>query len=266
MIELKEKSVLSEHGTTYYWTNEVRSNMAMIFLPGLTADHRLFESQIPFFQNAYKVIVWDCPCHGKSRPYDSFSYANVSRELERILKLEDIEKAVFIGQSLGGMIAQFYIDRHPDQAAGFVSIDSVPFGDYYSKSDLFWLRQLEWMCRLFPDRLLRTSMAKMCAVTENARKRMITMLSSYTKNELCHLIYVGEAAFIPENRNMEIQCKSMLILGSRDRVGKVAGYNRAWTKQTGFPLLTVEGAAHNANDDQPEPVNAAIYDFIKALE
>lgn len=262
---LIEKTVSSEHGTTYYWTNAIQSDITLVFLPGLTADHRLFEAQIASFKDEYKLLVWDCPCHGKSRPYDVFSYANVCSELERILELENVQKAVFIGQSLGGMIAQYYIDGHQNCAAGFVSIDSVPFGDYYSESDLFWLKQLKWMCGLFPDNILRNSMAKMCGATEIAQKRMIAMLSSYDKKELCRLIYIGEAAFIPENRNIVIPCKSMLLLGDKDRVGKVEQYNRAWSRKTGFPLVVIKGASHNANDDQAEQVNEVIRNFLKSI-
>ncbi len=264
MLGLYEKTVSSDRGLTYYWTNEIESAVSLVFLPGLTADHRLFEPQLSFFRDAFKVLVWDCPCHGKSRPYEAFSYANVSDELNRILETERVDRAVFIGQSLGGMIAQYYIDRHPVKAAGFVSVDSVPFGDYYSKSELFWLSQLEWMCGMFPDKLLRSSMAKVCGATETARGRMLTMLSSYTKKELCHLMYVGEAAFIPENKKMDIPCRTILLLGDRDRVGKVAAYNREWSRRTGYPLIMIQGAAHNANDDQPDIVNGIILDFINS--
>lgn len=265
MVDLHEKTVSSKHGITYYWTNEIGSDISLVFLPGLSADHRLFESQLEFFKDEFKVLVWDCPCHGKSRPYDEFSYSNVSDELDSILENESVDKAVFIGQSLGGMIAQYYIDQHPFKAAGFISVDSVPFGDYYSKSDMFWLSQLEWMCRLFPDKLLRYSMAKVCGLTEIAQKRMIEMLSSYNKKELCHLLYVGEAAFIPENKKVDITCKSILLLGDKDNVGKVTAYNNEWTKRTGFPLIIIQGAAHNANDDQPQKVNAIIRDFLETI-
>ncbi|MBR3167455.1 MAG: alpha/beta hydrolase [Erysipelotrichaceae bacterium] len=263
MLGLNEKTVSSSRGSTYYWTNEIKSAVSLVFLPGLTADHRLFEPQLLFFKEDYKVLVWDCPCHGKSRPYETFSYANISEELNRILETECVDQAVFIGQSLGGMIAQYYIDQHPARAAGLISVDSVPFGDYYSKSDMFWLSQLEWMCRMFPDKLLRSSMAKICGATEAARKRMHAMLSSYTKSELCHLMYVGEAAFIPENKKIDIPCRTILLLGEKDKVGKVAAYNREWSKRTGFPLILIQGAAHNANDDQPDMVNGIILDFIK---
>ncbi len=266
MLGLREKTVSSNHGSTYYWANERKSAVSLVFLPGLTADHRLFEPQLLFFKEAFKVVVWDCPCHGKSRPYDVFSYANVSDELDCILETECVDQAVFIGQSLGGMIAQYYIDQHPDKAAGLISVDSVPFGDYYSKPDMFWLSQLEWMCRMFPDRLLRSSMAKICGVTKTARNRMHTMLSAYTKNELCHLMYVGEAAFIPENKSIDIPCRTMLLLGEKDKVGKVAAYNREWSRRTGFPLNLIQGAAHNANDDQPDIVNGIILDFIRCVD
>ena len=108
-----------------------------------------------YFHDKFSIIVWDCPCHGKSRPYQDFSYANVSKELNTILTTEDVKYAMIIGQSLGGMIGQYFIDSYPEKVKGFVSIDSAPFGDYYTKSDFFWLNQLEWMCNLFPDKMLR---------------------------------------------------------------------------------------------------------------
>jgi len=262
MEEMKEKSMRSGHGETFYWVSGSDSDTTLVFLPGLTADHRLFEKQISFFGNDCRIIVWDCPCHGRSRPYDAFSYANITAELDSILTAEKVDKAVFVGQSLGGMIAQYYIDRFPHRAAGFVSVDSAPFGSYYSKSDMFWLAQLEWMCKLFPDKMLRSSMAKMCGATESARSRMLEMLAEYSKSELCHLMYIGEAAFIPENKEITLPCQCLLLLGEKDHVGKVASYNREWSKRTGYPLIIIRGAAHNANDDCPEEVNEQIKRFI----
>lgn len=74
-------------------------------LPGLIADHRLFDKQIERFNNDFNIVVWDCPRHGESRPYSAFSYKFVEQELENILKAENVKEAIFIGQSLGDMIA-----------------------------------------------------------------------------------------------------------------------------------------------------------------
>jgi len=79
------------------------------------------------------------------------------------------------------------------------------------------------------------------------------------------LLYVGEAAFIPENKKVDISCKSILLLGDKDKVGKVTAYNKEWAKRTGFPLIIIQDAAHNANDDQPDKVNAVIKDFLETI-
>ena len=265
MQSLKEKSISTVHGKTYYWTNEKKECITLVFLPGLTADHTLFEKQTAAFEDAYNIIVWDCPGHGKSRPYDDFTYPNVTGTLKEILDSEKVDKAVFIGQSLGGMLAQFFIHNNPGMASGFVSIDSAPFGSYYSKSDFFWLNQLEWMCRMFPDASLRSAMAKGCGKTEYAQKKMLDMLSDYSKKELCHLIYLGEAAFIPVNESINLPCPVVLILGDCDRLGKVASYNKSWAEKEHYPLHIVEGAAHNSNEDNPEEVNTIIRDFLKTI-
>jgi len=262
---LFEKSITSENGRTYYWVSNTDKEVTLVFLPGLTANHTLFEKQIEYFYDRYNVIVWDCPCHGKSRPYNNFSYLNVSKELTTILNAEGIGKMVIIGQSFGGMVGQYYIDEHPEGVIGFISIDSVPFGDYYSKSDFFWLNQLEWMCRLFPDKILRKAMAKMCGITCAARTRMEKMLDDYSKKELCHLMYIGEAAFIPENKNIDLPCNAVLILGDKDQAGKVALYNKKWTDKTGYPLMMIKDAAHNSNDDRPEEVNKVIEEFLFSI-
>ena len=36
-----------------------------------------------------------------------------------------------------------------------------------------------------------------------------------------------------------------------------------WSQRTGYPLIMIRGAAHNANDDQPDIVNGIVLDFIK---
>jgi len=260
---LEEKYISSERGNTFYWISKKEDSLTLVLLPGLTANHLLYEKQIEYFEDKYSIVVWDCPCHGKSRPYKNYSYMNVTSELKTILDKEGVKEAVFIGQSLGGMIAQFFIDRFPDMAKGFISIDSVPFGNYYSKSDMFWLNQLEWMCKMFGNKTLRKAMAKACAVTDYGQKKMLIMLSDYEKNELCHLMYIGEAAFIPENKEVNLPCPVILILGDRDNVGKVACYTKEWSRRTGYSLYVVKDASHNANEDQPQKTNTIIESFIK---
>ena len=37
------KSIVSQRGRTYYWTERGDSPLTLVFLPGLTANHHLFD-------------------------------------------------------------------------------------------------------------------------------------------------------------------------------------------------------------------------------
>lgn len=262
MGTLIKKQIQSKHGKTVYRTNARPNRPCLVMLHGLTADHRLFEKQVAAFEQDFKLIVWDCPCHGESRPYAKFKYDYAVRELAKILADEGVEKAVFIGQSLGGIIAQRYIEKHQKQALGFISIDSVRCGDYYTKMDMLWLGQLRWMNHLFPDSMLRNSIAKVCGVTKYTQNSMKQMLASYNKNELCNLIWVGEAAFVQDNHEIKLHCPVALLVGEYDKVGKVKEYNMAWHERSGYPLHIIRHAAHNSNQDNPREVNALIRKYV----
>ena len=183
-----------------------------------------------------------------------------------ILKCEGVERVVLIGQSAGGFVAQSFYKKYSDMVAGIAAIGTCPYDpSYYSSSDLFWLRQTKWMFHLYPNKVLRKTMAKMCADTQRARENMLSMQSDYAKDELCRLMYIGFAGFIPEICTLNIRCPIWLLVGENDKTGKVMAYNKKWHEKEGFPLYFIDGAAHNANDDRPEQVNRLLNDFFQSL-
>ncbi len=264
-----ERELITGSGSIRYWISEkVRQDRTtLFFLHGLTASHDLFVNQTEFFAEYCNVICWDAPAHGLSRPYKDFTYEKAAKGAVQILKENDITEAVFIGQSMGGFITQSVIRRFPEYVKGFVSIDSCPFGEkYYSKSDRWWLKQIEWMAALFPDKTLRRLIAKQCTRADKSYRNMYQMLSFYEKKELCHLLGIGYAGFLEDNCDMKITCPVMLIVGEYDITGNVKKYNEEWANDLGITVTWIKNAAHNSNDDRPEQVNKYIKEFIGRLQ
>lgn len=261
-----EEQILHTHkGNVFYWRSATwdAGKDTIFFLHGLTADHSMFEGQISAFAPDYNLLTWDTPGHGKSRPFATFDFGDTSEYIKRILDANSVDQAILVGQSLGGYLAQSFIKRYPDRIKGFVSIDSTPYGSgYYSEFDIWILKQVEWMAHMYPFRWLKKAMAKQVSTTRRAYENMMQMLSPYGRNELCHLMGLGYAGFLDDNCELKIPCPVLLILGEKDRTGKVAQYNKAWAQQTGYPLKIVKGAAHNVNVDKPDEVNACICDFL----
>lgn len=265
---MKERYMETESGKVYYWLSDDINNdkLVLFFLHGMTADHSMFQEQVKFFTDKYNIILWDAPAHGKSRPYENFTYEKAAIAIKKIFDTNNIKSAVFIGQSMGGFIAQAVLKRFSSIVKGFIAIDSTPYGlKYYSRSDVFWLKQIGWMANLYPRNALKKAMAKQACETANAYGNMLNMLSLYNKKELSHLMGIGYAGFLNDNCDLRINCPVLLLLGEKDKTGKVKVYNKMWTETTGYELIIIENAGHNSNVDNPQKVNEEIEKFVERM-
>ena len=266
---MEHKQIQSEHGITHYWIshNQNPSAMCIVFTHGLTANHTMFEKQVEYFASGYTVLTWDVPLHGLSRPYQDFSYRQTAMELHSILEREHIAKVILVGMSMGGYPSQMFASLFPDMVEGFIGLDTTPFGTkYYSKSDLWWLKQVAPMAKWFPNGLLRRSMARSVSKTEYPYQKMMEMLKPLTKAQIIEQMDIGYGQFAMENQDVIFKFPVLILLGDSDKTGKVQKYCEAWAESTGYPLHIIHNAAHFSNGDQPEQVNSEIASFVHRCE
>ena len=92
---------------------------------------------------------------------------------------------------------------------------------------------------------------------------MIQMISIFSKGEYSELLQQYYNAMMVDNRNLHITCPVLIMIGEHDNLGKVKEYCHKWHKRTGFDLVIIPHAGHNANVDNPTEVNKIINNFIK---
>lgn len=265
---MNRKTFDSPRGQVAYWMerNTDVNAPCIFFLHGLSADHTLFDFQVRYFSNRNTVIAWDAPAHAFSRPYSDFSYAGCVDDIYGILQSERIDRTVFVGQSMGGYLVQSFLIRHPQMASAFIAIDTCPYGNrYYSKSDLFWMKQTGSIGRWIPYQYYKDLIINSVAVTETGRENMRQALSFYNKREFYSLLDIGLKEFVRENCNLEITCPVLILVGEKDNTGKVLLFSKAWHEETGYPIELILNASHNSNIDNPDQVNAAIERFLIAV-
>jgi len=269
---MQEKILKTTLGDLHYWISLADQCAPwLVFLPGLSADHTLFEKQLAHFSGKYNCVVWDAPAHGLSRPFAlGFTMRDLAKYLHEILAKAGAAKPVLVGQSLGGYIAQVYMDEYPGEVSGFVSIDSCPMSrKYYTWWELALLKRTKWMYLSIPYKLLIRWGVWGTATTAYGRALMETMWSSYGKQEFCALADHGYrilAQAVEEREEYPISCPTLLLCGKKDAAGSAKSYNRRWNKIDGHPLHWIRGAGHNANTDAPEEVNALIEEFVLSLK
>lgn len=264
-----EKRYDTGRGTIVYEVSE-GSDAArpwVVFLPGLSADRRLFAPQIEHFEGRANCLAWDAPAHGESRPFPlDFSLPDLARWLGAIMDAEGVSAPVFVGQSMGGYVAQVFDVLFPGRVRGIVSVDSAPLGRYYYKRwELACLPFVTRMLRLYPWGTLKRTSAEGNAATPEGRAIMSSILAGYEKGEYCRLSAHGFAMLADVVRSDEYAAPTTpltLIVGELDRTGFIRKYNELWSARTGLPIRWIEGAAHNSNADNPVAVNAIIEEAL----
>ena len=272
---MEKKTLQTEKGRIVYWTSgpnqsggDKDDRIRIVFLPGLSADRRLFEKQTEYFSKSWNCLVWDPPAHGESRPFSlSFTLDDLASYLRQILEKEGSGPCVLAGQSFGGYVAQAFMSRYKSLVRGFISIDSAPLDcKYYSAAELWLLKHTYRLYMCFPWKLLVKSGSFSCSETEYGRKLMKTMMLSYGKKEYCRLAARGYrllADALSMKPNIPA-CPVLLISGKKDRqITNI--YNRRWAAGAGKSVHWIEGAGHNSNADRPEEINRLIESFLKEI-
>lgn len=261
-------------GNIHYWINKeaVNSDFQIVFLPGLTADHRLFEKQIEYFEGKYPVFVWDAPGHAASWPFRfDFNLMDKARWLDEILVKEGFDHPVIIGQSMGGYVGQAYAQLYPEKLKGFVSVDSAPLQRrYVTAAEIWLLKRMEPVYRHYPWKSLLKLGTNGVATSSYGRKIMHNMMMTYNGDQERYAKIAGHgyrilAEAMEANLPYEIKCPSILICGEKDHAGSCIRYNKAWHKNTGIPIEWIKDAGHNSNTDAPEIVNRLIEELVKKL-
>ena len=290
-----EKTYETPSGVIHYWIckNDLNT-LTLVFLPGLTADHRLFDKQIEYFKQKYNVFVWDAPGHAASWPFAfDFDLMDKARWLNEILSQEKIDLPVIIGQSMGGYVGQAYAQLYPEKLKGFVSIDSAPLQRKYVTGIEIWLlKRMEPVYLYYPWKSLLKTGTNGVATSSYGRKLMYDVIgagSVVTKDIPSDVIAVGVpcrvvrkiteedkkryarlsghgfkilAKAMEKDLPYKIQCPALLICGEKDHAGSCIRYNKAWHKDTGIPIVWIQDAGHNSNTDKPETVNRLIEDLL----
>lgn len=269
-----EKTYSTSCGTIHYWISEQINieRETLVFLPGLTADHRLFDKQIAYFEGKENIFVWDAPGHAASWPFTlNFTLMDKAGWLNEILEAEGIIKPIIIGQSMGGYVGQAYAEQFPEKLKGFMSIDSAPLQRQYVTGIEIWLlKRMEPVYRHYPWKSLLKAGANGVATSAYGRALMHDIMMVYDGDQERYAKLAGHgyrmlADAMEANLPYKIECPALLVCGEKDQAGSCIRYNKAWHKNTGIPLEWIPGAGHNSNTDAPEKVNQLIEELVSQV-
>ena len=85
----------------------IEGRPVLVLLHGIGGGKQGFAPQVKQFADwGYRVLAWDMPGYGGSAMIEPYDFDGLAKALLRMLDQAQVNQAVLIGHSMGGMVAQ----------------------------------------------------------------------------------------------------------------------------------------------------------------
>lgn len=237
---------------------------------GATADHRMFNAQLdPLLRAGYRVVVVDGRGHGQSRPMlGTPTIHDYADDYLAVLDDRGIDRAVYLGQSLGSYVAQQAINRAPERCLGLAVVGSTLISMPVSSLDVFALRASIPAFRIWPWKHLIRLTATGTARRPEAQTYMDECLTSLGKHDFLRIWHaVNTAVSTTGFPALPTDLAILWTHGDHDKAGNIVRDIPAILAQP-LPRLehhVIPDASHNANQDNPDAFNRTLLTFLAGL-
>jgi len=250
----------------HYWLTGPDERPLIVLTHGLTLDHRMFDPQVPALAGDYRVLTWDLRGQGRSQPIGTaFTIGALLDDLLAILDQVGRQRAIIVGYSLGGIVAQELAFRFPRRVLALVA-----FGCSCITLPIPWHMVLAMRLAPLPLRLmrfvpywpmLRLSAAQMAERPE-VRVQVADMLSRVSQDTFLKLV-TALARCMHGEPGYGIELPLLIAYGECDRYGDPKRAAKGCARRDRQARVAViPNAGHNANQDNPEAFNALLLDFL----
>lgn len=234
-----------------------------VFLHGAGADSQSFAPQIEQVPQDIGILAWDARGHGRSQLERGtpFRYEDMVADVYALLDVNDVTDADFIGQSMGGNLAQTITRRTPERVDRLVLIDCA---DNYRKlwpQEKLGLTMAKLTLRVWPWWGIVGSTALACGIMPKTQIYTAKTMFNLGKPHFLEVMDYWSDAHVDDRH--PLGRPTLCILGALDVTGNIAYAMTTWPlKDPMAKLALVPWAAHMSNRDQPWLVNRYIRKFL----
>jgi pimeloyl-ACP methyl ester carboxylesterase len=166
----------------------------VLLLHGLFATADLnWSLAVPALATRFNVVAPDIRGHGRGLSTERFSGEECSDDLAAIVQTLGLGRVIVVGYSLGGLIAQLFVRRHPEMVAGIVLCATASKFDVPTEGGV--IRLVEQAVRRVPEPLRRSAMLALLAPKSADSPRGKWLMSEVRRHDTLALLdAISEAA------------------------------------------------------------------------
>jgi len=270
--------ITATDGTRVHMRDEgPRDGPVLMLLHGSNSSLQSWEPWVADLKRDHRVISFDFPGHGLTGPAKSGVYTATSylQIIEDVRKAAGVERAVVVGNSMGGYMAWRYALAHPERLSGLVLISAAGYPLEKGRPAVFALAAAPVLGEMFSsmtnpsmiERNLKTVMADDADVTPELVKRYTDLLL-HDGNREATLKRLRTPIDQPDAWKdiPRITAPTLVMWGAQDPWIPVADAERFGKEIKGATVKIYPDLAHVAHEEDPPRTLADLRAFLASVE
>ena len=261
----RASATINGHELAYSLHGE-RHRPVVVLSHALATSMDIWAYQLPLLAHRFRVLRYDLRGHGSSSaaPGNTYTLQELASDVAALLDLLQIERAAFVGISIGAMIGQVFALQYPDKLSGLVLCSTGSRTEPQAKTTIedrihkVLAQGLEsqvqaTLTRWFSSKFVEETPATMAWVSDLI---LATSVDGYAGcSHAVQGLDVTDAL-------SEVRVKTLIVpgefdLGSPEKVARVIQQ-----KIANSDLILLKGAAHLGNVEQAHRFNEILLGFL----
>lgn len=266
----------------YY--EEHGAGVPLLCIMGFATDLNGWLLQVPEFAKHHRTIVFDNRGVGRSsKPTGAYTIHEMADDAAGLLDHLDVDRAHVLGLSMGGMIAQELVLRHPHRVRGLVLAATFPEPDVATEEQrkVLFTRMGG---SITEEGEMRIDFAAMNPMRFFQNMLPLVFSPAFIEKELPKLaqIFAGSLqygfsieailgqmqaimAHKATDRLAEIAAPTLVLTGDADRLISPANSDVLAERIPGATLVRLPGGTHGFNFEMPDAFNRTVLDFLATV-
>lgn len=254
------------HGDAYRATPRER----LLLIMGLGANATAWESQIPALSREYQVIAYDNRGAGRSeKPNEAYSIPQMADDAAGLMGELGIQQAHVFGMSMGGMIAQELVLRHPQSVSKLILGGTMTGGPKAVMAGPLLLQQMASAVTLPMEKAIEAGLPLLysdeylAANKERLLKRSLENAHLMAPPYALQRQAMAVMTFNAYDRLPEVNATTLVMTGTNDKIVPAANSRILTERIPQARLVEFEGAGHGFLVEKAAETNAAVLDFLR---
>jgi 3-oxoadipate enol-lactonase len=258
------KAVINEISLGY---TDQGKGTPLVFIHAFPLSKAMWQPQVDALTEFYRVITLDLRGHGESDTMLwNCTLEDYAADVMGLLDHLHIRQAVFIGLSMGGYTVLSFYRQYPERVKAMVLADTrAPADSQEGKNGRRIMAQLAHIegASAIADVMLPKLLAPLTVeqrpdIVDQVRKMI---LQTPTEGIIVDLMAMAAR---PDSTDLlsKITCPTLVIVGKDDVATPVAESHYMAERIAGSTLVTIPGAGHLSNFEQPAAFNQSLQNFL----